>query len=88
MDLAFVLAVQHLLVVFGRLEGAGSLLRELPEQGRWLWSASAWIGSPSHLNPTRRRRTDAARDGARGVAGLAHGQSKGSRVNDDMGTTC
>ena len=41
------LAVQGPLVRFYRQEKVGPLLRELPESGLCVWSASAWIKTPS-----------------------------------------
>ena len=46
-ELAADLAVQRLLVGFNRQEEVGPLLLELPKNGRWVWSASAWISTPS-----------------------------------------
>ena len=47
LELAADLAVQRLLVGFNRQEEVGPLLLELPKNGRWVWSASAWINTPS-----------------------------------------
>ena len=47
LKLAKDLAVQRLLVGFDRQEEVGPLLLELPKNGRWVWSASAWISTPS-----------------------------------------
>ena len=47
LELAADLAVQRLLVGFHRQEEVGPLLLELPKNGRWVWSASAWISKPS-----------------------------------------
>jgi hypothetical protein len=55
LELAADLAVQGLLIchsfgeecVYGRQEEVGPLLLELPKNGRWLWSASAWRRTPS-----------------------------------------
>ena len=47
LKLATDLAVQRLLVGLGRQEEVGPLLLELPKSGRWVWSASAWISTPS-----------------------------------------
>ena len=41
------LAVQCLLVGFHCQEEVGPLLLELPKNGRWVWSASAWMSTPS-----------------------------------------
>ena len=41
------LAVQRLLVGFHCQEEVGPLLLELPKNGRWVWSASAWLSTPS-----------------------------------------
>jgi hypothetical protein len=55
LKLAADLAVQRLLVGLllrrslrlDRQEKVGPLLLELPKNGRWVWSASAWISTPS-----------------------------------------
>ena len=47
LKLAADLAVQRLLVPLNRQQEVGSLLLELPKNGRWVWSASAWINTPS-----------------------------------------
>ena len=41
------LAVERLLIGLDRQEEVGPLLLELPKNGRWVWSASAWISTPS-----------------------------------------
>ncbi len=41
------LAVQRLLVGFHGQEEVGSLLLELPKNGRCVWRASAWMSTPS-----------------------------------------
>ena len=46
LELAADLAVQRLLVGFNRQEEVGPLLLELPKNGRWVWSASAWMSTP------------------------------------------
>jgi hypothetical protein len=51
LELAVDLTVQRLLVGFHRQEEVGPLLLELPKNGRWVWSASAWI-SPAR-DPVR-----------------------------------
>ena len=40
-------AVERLLVALHGQEEVGPLLLELPKNGRWVWSASAWISTPS-----------------------------------------
>lgn len=47
LELATDLAVQRLLVGFHGQEEVGPLLLELPKNGHWVWSASAWISTPS-----------------------------------------
>ena len=47
LELALDLAMQRLLIGFDRQEEVGPLLLELPKNGRWVWSASAWIRTPS-----------------------------------------
>ena len=47
LKLAADLAVQRLLVGLDCQEEVGPLLLELPKNGRWVWSASAWISTPS-----------------------------------------
>jgi len=47
LKLAADLAVQRLLVGLDCQEKVGPLLLELPKNGRWVWSASAWISTPS-----------------------------------------
>jgi hypothetical protein len=39
--------MQRLLIRFHCQEEVGPLLLELPKNGRWVWSASAWISTPS-----------------------------------------
>jgi len=41
------LAVQRLLIGFRCQQEVGPLLLELPKNGRWVWSASAWMRTPS-----------------------------------------
>jgi len=53
LKLAVDLAVQRLLVGFDRQEEVGPLLLELPKNGRWVWSASAWISTPSRSSSPR-----------------------------------
>ena len=58
LKLAADLAVQRLLVGLDRQEEVGPLLLELPKNGRWVWSASAWISTPSKSSsPSSWRRT-------------------------------
>ena len=40
------LTMQRLLVALDGQEEVGPLLLELPKNGRWVWSASAWISTP------------------------------------------
>ena len=40
------LTMQRLLVTLHGQEEVGPLLLELPKNGRWVWSASAWISTP------------------------------------------
>ena len=47
LELAEDLPVQSFLVGFHRQEEVGPLLLVLPKNGRWVWSASAWISTPS-----------------------------------------
>jgi len=47
LELAADLAVQRLLVGFDRQKEVGPLLLELPKNGFWVCSASAWISTPS-----------------------------------------
>ncbi len=56
--LAADLAVQCLLVGLNRQEEVGPLLLELPKNGRWVWSATAWISTPSRSSsPSNCRNT-------------------------------
>jgi hypothetical protein len=56
------LTMQRLLIRFHCQEEVGPLLLELPKNGRWVWSASAWIRTP----PDPARRAAAAAPPARG----------------------
>jgi len=47
LELAVDLTVEVFLVRLDRQEEVGPLLLELPKNGRWVWSASAWISTPS-----------------------------------------
>jgi hypothetical protein len=47
LELAEDLTMQRLLVGLDRQGEVGPLLLELPKNGRWVWSASAWISTPS-----------------------------------------
>ena len=47
LQLAADLAVKRFLVRLDRQQEVGPLLLELPKNGRWVWSASAWISTPS-----------------------------------------
>jgi len=47
LELALDLAMQGLLVALNGQEEVGPLLLELPKNGFWVWSASAWISTPS-----------------------------------------
>jgi hypothetical protein len=47
LELATDLAVERLLVGFHRQEEVGTLLLEELQNGFWVWSASAWISTPS-----------------------------------------
>jgi len=53
LELAADLSVQRLLIAFHRQEEVGPLLLELPKNGRWVWSASAWISTPSRSSSPR-----------------------------------
>ena len=58
LELAADLAVQRLLVGLDRQQEVGPLRLELPKNGRWVWSASAWIRTPSRSSsPSNRRST-------------------------------
>ena len=58
LELAADLAVQRLLVALDREQEVGSLLLELPKNGRWVLSASAWMSKPSRSSsPISCRRT-------------------------------
>ena len=66
LELAADLSVQSLLIALllrrslrlHRQEEVGPLLLELPKNGRWVWSASAWISTPSRSSsPSNCRRT-------------------------------
>jgi hypothetical protein len=59
LKLAADLTVQRLLVGFNRQEEVGPLLLELPKNGRWVWSASAWISTPSRSSSPRSCRSTA-----------------------------
>jgi hypothetical protein len=59
LELAADLPVQRLLVGFHRQEKAGPLLLELPKNGRWVWSASAWISMSSRSSSPRSCRSTA-----------------------------
>jgi hypothetical protein len=50
LELAGDLAMQRLLVALDRQEEVGPLLLEELKNGRWVWSASAWISTPSRLS--------------------------------------
>ena len=52
LKLAADLAMQRLLVGFYRQQEVGSLLLELVNNGFWVWSASAWISTPSRSKST------------------------------------
>ena len=47
LKLAADLPVERFLVGFHRQQEVGSLLLALPNNGRWVWSASDWISTPS-----------------------------------------
>ncbi len=47
LELAEDLTMQRLPVGLDRQEEVGPLLLKLPKNGRWVWSASAWISTPS-----------------------------------------
>jgi hypothetical protein len=47
LELASNLAMQGLLVPLDGQEEVGPLLLALLKNGRWVWSASAWISTPS-----------------------------------------
>jgi hypothetical protein len=53
------LPVEGLLVGVDRQEEVGPLLLELPKNGRWVWSASAWISTPSRSSSPRSCRSTA-----------------------------
>ena len=53
LELAGDLAMQRLLVALDRQEEVGPLLLEELKIGRWVWSASAWISTPSRLSSPR-----------------------------------
>ena len=53
LKLAADLAMQRLLVAFYRQQEVGSLLLELVKNGFWVWSASAWISTPSRSKLTK-----------------------------------
>jgi len=59
LELAADLVVQRLLVGLDRQEEVGPLLLELPKNGRWVWSASAWISTPSRSSSSRSCRSTA-----------------------------
>ncbi len=59
LKLAANLAVQRLLIGFHCQQEVGYLLMELPKTGRWVWSASAWISTPSRSSSPRRCRSTA-----------------------------
>jgi hypothetical protein len=59
LELTADLPVQRLLVGFRRQEKVGPLLLELPKNGRWVWSASAWISTPSRSSSPRSCRSTA-----------------------------
>ena len=48
--LAADLAVQRLLVGLHDQEEVGSLFLQLLKNGRWVWSASAWLNTPSRIS--------------------------------------
>ncbi len=47
LELAADLTMQRLLNAFQGQQEVGPLLLELPKNGRWVWSASAWLSTPS-----------------------------------------
>jgi len=67
LELAAGLAVEGLLVsysfgedcVYDRQEVVSRLFLELPKNGRWVWSASAWISTPSRSSSPRSCRSTA-----------------------------
>ena len=67
LELAADLAVQRLLVGLllrrshrlDRQKEVGPLLLELPKNGRWVWSASAWISTPFRSSSPRSCRSTA-----------------------------
>jgi hypothetical protein len=59
LKLATDLVVKRLLVGFHRQYEVGPLLLELPKNGCWVWSASAWISTPSRSSSPRSCRSTA-----------------------------
>ena len=53
------LTMQRLLVALDGQQEVGPLLLELPKNGRWVWSASAWISTPSRSSSPRSCRSTA-----------------------------
>ena len=53
LELTSDLTMQRLLVALDRQEEVGPLLLEELKNGRWVWSASAWISTPSRLSSPR-----------------------------------
>ncbi len=59
LELAADLTMQRLLVALDRQQEVGPLLLELPKNGRWVWSASDWISTPSRSSSPRSWRSTA-----------------------------
>ncbi len=53
------LTMQCLLVALHGQQEVGPLLLELPKNGRWVWSASAWMSTPSRSSSPRSCRSTA-----------------------------
>ena len=53
------LTMQRLLVALHGQQEVGPLLLELPKNGRWVWSASAWMSTPSRSSSPRSCRSTA-----------------------------
>ena len=85
LELAADLAVQGLLISLDRQEEVGPLLLELPKNGRWVWSASAWMRTPSRSSSPSNCRSTARSWLPGGVAGLADRHPQSGRIQRDLG---
>ncbi len=84
--LALDLATQRFLISFDRQEVVGTLLLEMPKNGRWVWSASAWMRTPSRSSsPSHSRSTAHSWFVAVGISGLVDRHTECGRIQRDLG---